>query len=151
MTGFWGDIIFEWQGLHKIFSLQLLNQIGNASGEAAWVATELSPAEMSRLKGGEFVIGDGTAQKQYKNVPLVPGRKYVATLRAFGDPGADDDGTTYTDSIASKEFNSQGTLDTGQASVPTDPNLWIIGPIVAIVVVAIIVGAICVFLLHRNK
>lgn len=135
-----------------IFLFQFLDQRpGNASGSEPWVAAEWSASEFARLKDGEFTIGDGKTINKYKNVQLKPGRKYVAMLRAFGDSGGDDDGYTFTDSIHSKEFGTHGQPDTGQATVPTDPNLWIIGPIVAIVVVALIVGAICVFLLHRNK
>uniref|UniRef100_A0A5S6QAL2 protein-tyrosine-phosphatase n=1 Tax=Trichuris muris TaxID=70415 RepID=A0A5S6QAL2_TRIMR len=115
-----------------------------------YVAARLSRDDILNLKDGIFVLGNGLRYGDFTNFPLNNRARYKVFLRAFleneGDDGSYEPG--FASSMYSTEFVTLTLMASPKAA---GSSLWLVGPIVAIIVVGLIIGIICLFLFRRSK
>ncbi|KFD70875.1 hypothetical protein M514_01174 [Trichuris suis] len=115
-----------------------------------YVAARLSRDDILNLKDGTFVLGNGLRYGDFTNFPLNNRARYKVFLRAFLENEGDNG--SYEPSFASSMYSTEFVTLTLMASPKAaGSSLWLVGPIVAIVVVGLIIGIICLFLFRRSK
>ncbi|KRZ40215.1 Tyrosine-protein phosphatase Lar-like [Trichinella pseudospiralis] len=115
-----------------------------------YVAARLTRREILAMKGGLFTLGDGLRYADFTNFPLNNKIYYKTFLRAFLDDEAESDFNepSQTSSMYSAEF-SPLTMTAGPKM--SSSSLWIVGPIIALIVVGFIIGIVCFFVFSLNK
>uniref|UniRef100_A0A914XCX4 Protein-tyrosine-phosphatase n=1 Tax=Plectus sambesii TaxID=2011161 RepID=A0A914XCX4_9BILA len=138
-------------------------RLKRATDEGAYISMELEAAALRKKNQTEHevVIGDNKEYGDFRNHPLDAKEQYKLMLRAFA---VDDDtsksfdmlvppqetkGKLWSDSMLSKPFNTKAVVGAGRSTKPG--NVWLIGPVIAILIITVIVGMLIIWWMKRNK
>uniref|UniRef100_A0A0R3RMH6 Tyrosine-protein phosphatase domain-containing protein n=1 Tax=Elaeophora elaphi TaxID=1147741 RepID=A0A0R3RMH6_9BILA len=131
----------------------------------AYIAAGIPVHEMQQIQRNNhlFTLGDGRMYDGYDNWPLDSNTKYRLMMRAFAREDATGNldhpfefrapiqeplAKRYSDSMLSEPFSTKVAAHVRDAKTS---NLWLIAPLVAILIIAIIVGMLVIWWLRCNR
>ncbi|VDK43318.1 unnamed protein product [Anisakis simplex] len=131
----------------------------------AYIAAGIPVLEMQQMQRDDrpFPLGDGQIYDGYENWPLDSNSRYRLMMRAFARedsvrnnerpfeyraPMQEPLAKRYSDSMLSEPFSTKMAAHTRDARAS---NLWLIAPLVAVLIIALIVGMLVIWWLRCNK
>ncbi|KHN75199.1 Tyrosine-protein phosphatase Lar-like [Toxocara canis] len=131
----------------------------------AYIAAGIPVLEMQQMQRDDrpFTLGDGQIYDGYENWPLDSSARYRLMMRAFAKestarsadrpfeyraPMQEPLAKRYSDSMLSEPFSTKMAAHSRDARAS---NLWLVAPLVAVLIIALIVGMLVIWWLRCNK
>ncbi|VDN02788.1 unnamed protein product [Thelazia callipaeda] len=148
---------------HRNHKRRYLHEPSSLGG--AYIAAGIPVHEMQQLQRDNrlFVLGDGRMYDGYDNRPLDSNSKYRLMMRAFARedsyrnpdrpfefraPMQEPSAKRYSDSMLSEPFSTKVASHVRDTKTS---NLWLIAPLIAVLIIAIIVGMLVIWWLRCNR
>ncbi|KHJ98251.1 Protein-tyrosine phosphatase [Oesophagostomum dentatum] len=128
----------------------------------AYIAARIEADEMRKMYSADrpFVVGDDKVYNGFNNFPLEPNTKYRLMMRSFAKadgrrkdefdkraPMGEKLTRLYSDSALTEPFTTRAALRAGGKP----GGFWLIGPLIALLIIAILIGMLVCWWLRCNK
>uniref|UniRef100_A0A158P6T0 protein-tyrosine-phosphatase n=1 Tax=Angiostrongylus cantonensis TaxID=6313 RepID=A0A158P6T0_ANGCA len=125
----------------------------------AYITARIEAEEMRKMYTGDrsFIVGDDKIYNGFNNFPLQPSTKYRLMVRSFAkiDGGRKNERAPmgekltrlYSDSALTEPFTTRAAQRTSAKA----GGVWLIGPLIALLIIAILIGMLVCWWLRCNK